>query len=214
MNVPQKFIDLLDKLILDGGSLLNSSQKGYVQDRDALLRWSNDLLLLHCVGRDLIKPWRHKIGHDGKVILIDNVKRPLAALESVKYAIDNGLLTSFRGLVLAEEFASLHEQGSHLLDQGYYLAAAVIFRAVLEEKLRELCEIYECMPDKERPGINDLNQALYKNEGIPYDKPMMKNVESLAAIGNAAAHHTDDFNKEDVDRLSRGVLEFLARYSG
>ena len=70
-----------------------------------------------------------------------------------------------------------------------------------------------CMPEKERPTISDLNQAIYKCESIAYDKSMMHNITALAAVGNDAAHNKDTLQKEDVERLKRGTLEFISRYS-
>lgn len=213
MTAPLKFVALLEKLIRDGRDLLQTSYQGTVRDGDGLRRWSNDLILLQCIGgADLLAPWRRRIMHNGYHTATEEVKRPLAALETVKYVVDNGLLTTYRGLVLAEEFTNLYQQGAHLLEQGYALAAAVIFRAVLEEKLRELCLANGCMPEKERPAINDLNQALYKCEVIQYDKAMMLNATALAAIGNNAAHNSTEFSEADVGRLRQGTLDFLSRY--
>lgn len=213
MTAPKKFVDLLDKLITDGHALLKSGYQGYVTDGDALRRWSNEIILLHTLGGRMIAPWRARIAHNGVLTPIQYVQGPLSALEAVKYAVDNGLLSSYRELVLAEEFTSLYEQGTHLLEQGYSLAAAVIFRGVLEERLRDLCATHGCMPEKERPTINDLNQALYKCETVPYDKAMMLHITALAAIGNNAAHNLAEVTRDDCERLMQGTLDFLSRYS-
>jgi len=138
---------------------------------------------------------------------------PVSALETVKYAIEEGLLVSYRELILAEEFSNLYEHAVHLQTQGYYLAAAVVFRAVLEEKLRELCLVNECIPERDNPTINDYNQSLYKCSRIQYDKTTMLHVTALAAIGNKAAHNTGEIEKSEVERLNNGTLEFLSKYS-
>lgn len=213
MNHPKKFVDLLDKLIHDGRSLLKSAYGGNIQDRNGLRRWSNELILLRNLGGAMLTPWASRLAHDGVVIVDRYVEGTLAALETVKFAIDEGLLESYHKLVMAEAFTDLYEQGQHLLEQGYFLAAGVIFRAVLEEKLRELCTAAGCIPEKGRPTINDLNQALYKSESVAYDKAMMLNVTALAAVGNDAAHNSESLREEDVERLMRGTLEFLSRFS-
>jgi len=100
-----------------------------------------------------------------------------------------------------------------LLGQGYYLAAGVVFRAVLEAQQKNVCLQNSCIPKKERPTINDLNQALYKHEPPIYGKSMMLNVTSLAAVGNDAAHNNPDLKQDDVARLMNGVLEFLSQHS-
>jgi hypothetical protein len=213
MSTPKKFVDLLNKLIVDGHSLVANAHQGYVADKDALRRWSNEMILLNTIGREMLKPWRSRIVHNGVHTQVNYVQDPLSAMEAVKYAIDNGLLNSYRELVLAEEFASLYEQGVHLLEQGYFLAAAVIFRAVLEERLRELCIAHSCMPQKDRPAINDLSQALYKCETVSYDKAMMLHITAITAIANNAAHNVGEVPKDECERLKRGTLDFLLRYS-
>ena len=213
MRQPQKIVDLVDKLIRDARDIIASSHGGYVEDRNTLRRWSNDLILLRSIGGAMLAPWASRLSHNGIVIVVSEVERPLAALETIKFAIEQGLLESYRSLVVAEACADLYAQGQHLFEQGYFLAAGVIFRAVLEEKLRELCLGAACMPEKDRPTISDFNQALYKCESVAYDKSMMLNMTSLASVGNDAAHNKESLKKEDVERLMRGTLDFVSRYS-
>ena len=210
--MPKKFTALLDKLIEDGRALLDTAFSGMIRDTEKLRRWSNDLILLNNIGGNVLKPWATRIHHNGVLIPERSVQGPVSAMESVKYAVENDLLVSYRDLILAEEFASLYEQACGLRSKDYILAAAVVFRAVIEEKLRELCLSHRCMPDKSRPGIDNLNQALYKCGEISYDKAMMLNVTALAAIGNKAAHNTGEVEKEEVERLQAGTLGLLAKY--
>lgn len=213
MTHPKKLVDLVEKLITDARHLLSSSYGGNIKEREKLRRWSNELILLRTIGGEMLSPWARRLAHDGVVIPDYYVEGPLAALETLKFAIDEGLLQSYRDLIMAEAFTDLFEQGQHLLSQGYFLAAGVIFRVVLEEKLRELTVAAKCMPEKDRPTINDFNQALYKCDSVPYDKAMMLNITALAAVGNDAAHNKDSLKNEDVERLARGTLEFISRYS-
>jgi hypothetical protein len=208
MTTSRTIVEFIEKLIRDGYAIYYQTHGGDIRDMESLLRWSNELILLQIIRGNMVSPWSQRLAHNGVDTRNQSVLGPLAALETIKHAIDNGLLTSYRDLIIAEEFAHLHEQGSHLLSQGYFLAAGVIFRAVLEEKLRELCRSNACMPDKQYPTINDLNQALYKCEAVSYDKGMMLNVTALAAVGNNAAHNAGDLKREDVERLMRGTLEF------
>lgn len=213
MNQPQKLVDLIDKLIQDAYRMLESTYGDSIQDRNSLRLWSNELILLRNIGGKMLAPWAPRLAHGGVLIPTVYMQDPLAALETVKYAIENGLLTSYRDLVMAEAFSDLFEQGQCLLNEGYFLAAGVIFRAVLEERLRELCVGANCMPGKDRPTLADLNQALYRCETVQYDKAMMLNVTALAAVGNDAAHNKESLKREDVERLMRGTLEFISRYA-
>jgi hypothetical protein len=213
MRQPQKIVDLVDKLIREARDIIASSYSGYIEDRNALRRWSNDLILLRSIGGAMLAPWARRLSHNGIVIVVSEVEGPLAALETIKFAIEEGLLESYRSLVVAEACADLYAQGQHLFEQGYFLAAGVIFRAVLEEKLRELCRGAACMPEKDRPTISDFNQALYKCESVAYDQSMMLNMTALASVGNDAAHNKESLKKEDVERLMQGTLHFVSRYS-
>ncbi len=125
----------------------------------------------------------------------------MASLRTIQFALDEGLLTRFEYLVIADVFGDLIEQADYLLDQNYFLAAGVIFRAVLEERLLRMCERNTCAPEKKKSTINSYNMALYAAQPRIYDKGIMQNVTSLATIGNNAAHNSDELKMEDVDRL-------------
>jgi hypothetical protein len=209
---------LLDKLIADGRAMVDLARHnsgGFaptIENRDALLRWANELILFKSRAGDLVTPWDNVLQHNGVNKMADNLARPLSALETIKFALQGGLLARHEDLVVAATFADLNAQGSHLLSQGYFLAAGVIFRAVLEEKLRRLCERQQCTPAKERPKMNDFNQALYKCKPPVYDKNTMLHVQVLASIGNDAAHNIPTLKAIDVERLRTGVEDFLARF--
>lgn len=218
MNYPKKINDLLEKLINDAKLLIRSGKEAdydtdFVHDKEGLRRWSNDLILFNSIAGDIVKPWKDRLKHNGTVIMISEVEKPLAALETIKYAIGNDLLMKFSELIYAEALSDLFEQGKNLLAQGYFLAAGVIFRAVLEERLRKLCTKNKCTPKKKHATINDLNIALYKCTPSVYNKSMMQNITSLASIGNDAAHNKPSLLEKDVERLENGVLDFLCRYS-
>ena len=209
----------LDKLIVEGHALLKTARASrggglaMIDDSEGVRRWSNHLLLFRSVVGDLARPWASRLSHNGVVLVRDGIEQPLSALEMMKYALEEGLLTKYEDIVYAETFTDLFQQGDHLLEQGYFLASGVIFRAVLEERLRRMCSVSGCMPSKTRPSIHDLNLALYGNDPPVYDKSMMFHVSSLAAIGNDAAHNKPELRREDVDRLRTGLLGFLGRFS-
>ena len=214
MNHPKKIMDQIDRLIARGQALLKTDPHGqYVKDREALRRWSNELILLRTTGGQMLAPWKGRLQHSGHVISYDDVRDPLAALETVKYAMENGLLVSYRDLIVAEAFADIYSQGRYLLDAGYYLAAGVLFRAVLEERLRALCTENSCLPVTSRPTINDLSQALYKCSDAQYDKATMLHVTAMAAVGSDAAHNAPTLTREAVAAFADQLLPFLNRYS-
>ena len=214
MNHPKKIADLIDRLIAHGQALLKTDPSGqHVKDRDGVKRWSNELILLRTIGGQVLTPWKGRLQHNGSVTDFDGVREPLAALETIKYAMENGLLVSYRDMIIAESFADIYSQGRYLLDSGYYLAAGVLFRAVLEERLRVLCAENNCSPVSPRPTINDLSQALYKCPDAHYDKATMLYVTAMAAVGNDAAHNVPTLTQDAVAALADQLLPFLARFS-
>ena len=58
--------------------------------------------------------------------------------------------------------------------------------------------------------LGDFNTALYKAGNYPVS--VMKLVESMAAVGNAAAHNKPESTAADVGRLLRDVRDFLGRH--
>lgn len=219
MSKTNQLSALLDKLIKDAENILKKGawSRGavlkMVEGGETLMRWSNELILFTSIAGNLVKPWRHNLQHDGRVLVADNLMKVLAALKTIKSAMDEGLLVRFEDLVFAEAFADLTEQAKYLLSQGYFLAAGVILRAVLEEKLRKLCLRHSCFPKKTNPTINDLNQALYTASPPVYDKTVMLHVTSLAGVGNDAAHNNPALKKEDVERFARDLPTFLANFA-
>lgn len=118
---------------------------------------------------------------------------------AIKHELENNHLQVFDEIVRGETLTDLLEQAEYLLEKGYYLAAGVIGRAVLEEHLKELCKLLNLETKKNKPTINDYNIALYKAEH--YIKTRMKEIDTLASIGNDAAHNKEDLTKEDVKKL-------------
>jgi hypothetical protein len=134
----------------------------------------------------------------------------LATLEAIQDNLRAGRLVRFADLAVAGVFADLHSQAEYLVDQGYYLAGGVLFRAVLEEKLRKMRRDSATAIEKARPTIADLNSALYKNS--VYDKVTLKHVEAMAAVGNDAAHAAPHLQADDVARFGRDLSGFLTRF--
>jgi Domain of unknown function (DUF4145) len=155
-------------------------------------------------------PWAIVLDAEPTRCNLSAVTAMIGALESISQNVLAGRLARFEDIVFAEAYSNLIEQAAYLLEKGYFLAAGVLFRAVLEEKLRRLCDVNKLEPEKDRPTINDYNQALYKAN--VYDKMMFKNVDAMSAIGNEAAHHKDGLQIADIERLNTNLVDFLQRY--
>ena len=99
---------------------------------------------------------------------------------------------------LAREVAALSKEN---------LTQAII--RALEERLRKMFDRNGCTPVKKRPTTSDYNTELYKVE--VFDKITMKQVDSMAAIGNDAAHNNPDLKKDQVERFKNDLLSFLQK---
>ncbi len=206
---------LVDRLIEDGKLVLNTAQASQATVRVDLMfftQWRTQCLhLLEFLGT-AGGPWQDSFPDSRHPFLAEEwqVMRGIGALRSIKEVASTDLLVGIEDLVFSEAFADLLEQADHLFERGYTLAAGVLARAVLEEHLRKWCDRAACAPKKKRPTIEHYKQALYAGQHI--NKLTMKNVDDIAAIGNAAAHRDPEPNKADVERLLRGVREFLERH--
>jgi hypothetical protein len=208
-----KLVVLLDELIDEGQKLLQTVNRHALVEETPCRLWANKLILFRSLAGDIVAPWKQVITRDTVALTENSVSIPLAGLQTIRYAINKDLLVRYEDLVFAEAFADLFEQGTYLREQGFFVAAGVLFRAILEERLRILCQRNGCVPMKDRPTINDYNQSLYKCTPPVFDKIMLHHVTSLAAIGNDAAHNKSTLSDADVQILERGLKDFLARFS-
>jgi hypothetical protein len=158
---------------------------------------------------ELGQPWNDELTKDHGRNAYPTLVRLIGLLEAIKNDIENDHLIRAESMIRAEALSDLLEQAEYLLEQGYYLAAGVLARAVIEQHLRKRCDELGCMPSKSRPTINDFNQALYASKHI--DKIAMKHIDSLAAVGNDSAHNNPSLKQEDVERLVREVPNILQK---
>ena len=153
------------------------------------------------------KPWQEMFSTEPERNTLTFAKMVLGTLEAINYELENNHLETITQLVKAETLGDLLDQAENLFESGYHLAAGVIGRAVLEEHLRITCDNLGCNPSKKRPTINDFNQALY---GIQhYSKIKMKQIDTLAAIGNDAAHNNPDLDSADVRKMLADLPEVI-----
>jgi hypothetical protein len=213
MRIHDEIKTFVDELITQGQTLLEtktervlgSVSRPPIVKMQPFHRWSTSARHLVEMLGPLGKPWAPLFDKTGPNLHSYAVAR-LGALESIRDNLEAGRLARVEELVNAETFANLLEQAEHLLAQKYDRAAAVLCRAVLEERLRLLCDARNVLPEKSKPTINDYTQSLYAADVI--DKMAMKHVEAMAAVGNAAAHG-DDLTAQDAKRLLRDVTDFL-----
>ncbi|MBC8386077.1 MAG: hypothetical protein H8E57_11225 [Candidatus Cloacimonetes bacterium] len=206
--------------IIEGETLLNTQwindSMGMLQimnpttyvNLEGFEKWkSNCNVLLNILG-DLSDPW-NEIFKTDNINTLTNTKSMIGGLKSIKDNLGKGYLIRIEDLIFAEAFSNLIEQSEYLYSQNYFLAAGVIGRAVLEEKLRNLCESQRVVFSKSRPTLSDYNIELYKAKF--YSKPELKKIDYLISIGNNAAHN-QPVTKDEIGRLIKEVKKILAKY--
>ena len=216
MNVTASIIAYLDKLIVEGEALLATkftiATSSFTHEDfvpvDPFQRWCGNCRVLQSKLGRALEPWKETILADVSNKAV-TVMALLGCVRSIKDAVEGGHLATYTDLVVAEAFSNLLDQADYLLSKGFWLAAGVLGRAILEEELRDLARKTDCFPDKERPTLNDLNTALYKAD--TYDKLEFKLIDSLAAIGNDCAHNKPGATEERVRHLLEQLIALLPR---
>lgn len=221
MKDREKIDRLVDKLIRDGEELCKNPWSDRQYELHGVVTYYVDLegfkkligsfrLLLSLLGH-FGKPWQDIYEESKKGNRVENAMSVVGSLKSIKESLDDGLLIGLEDIVYAEAFSNLVDQAEYLYEQGYFLASGVILRAVLEERLKKLCEQNECSPGKARATVADYNQNLYAAK--VYDKITFKHVDSMAAVGNAAAHNDAQLDRQEVGRFLRDLPQFLSRFT-
>lgn len=209
----ERFLRINEELIAEAQSVVGSQFSSRVLgtpirvDLQLLHKWWGKVRSFGYLLGPYAKPWQEVLTTDPERNTLAFVRRVLGTLEAIKHELENDRFETFSRLVRAETFSDLLDQAQHLFDNGYFLAAGVIGRAVLEEHLRVTCDALGCAPSKQRPTINDLNQALYA--GQHYSKTKMKQVDLLASIGNDAAHNKPNLDSADIKRLLLDLPEVI-----
>lgn len=133
------------------------------------------------------------------------LNRAKAVFSAAKEDYEGGYLNSVKNLVQAEVFDSELEQATELLEAGYATAAAVIAGAVLETKLRNLCDVNGIAHAK----LDKMNADLAK-AGV-HNALVQKNITALAATRNSAAHgKTGEFSKDDVKHMITEINRYVS----
>ena len=214
---PDKILLYVKALIEEGERLVNQQfragpnyfqhgQDSYVP-LEEFSHWSASCRHLVSMLGKTAEAWKSELCSEGPN-RVETAMSMLGCMRSISDAINRGLLNRVEDLLAAEMFDNLLEQALYLCSKNYYRAAGVLGRAVLEEHLRHLCERNSCIPAKERPTLNDFASELYRLEHL--DKLQLKNVESMAAIGNAAAHPSEkDISEEDAEHLLIDIRRFV-----
>jgi len=140
-------------------------------------------------------------------------------LQALKGDLERGFLDRLILRVQAEVTADYLGMAEGLLGDGPrgandHVPAAVLSGAILERSLREACgrqnpAIPTLKPNGEPKAMSALIEDL-KAAGV-FHEVLAKQLRAWAGIRNAAAHgHFDEFTRDQVELMVKGIGQFLA----
>ncbi len=142
-------------------------------------------------------------------------------LRGLKDDYENGFLGDLQEMIVANISADYMTQVEGLLNEGQsdqydHVPAAVLCGAVLEDALRRLCDrqtphVPTDKPNGRPKALNALIQDLQKANA--FNKLKAQQLLGWAQVRNSAAHGKfDEFSRDDVELMVKGVRNFLADY--
>lgn len=138
-------------------------------------------------------------------------------VEALKEDLQAGYLVSLQELIHADLFSDFLEMSTHLINEGYKDASAVIAGSALEAHLRQLCikNSIDIEFKNSKGGVNPkkadrLNSDLAKEE--VYSKLDQKSITSWLDLRNKAAHGKyDEYVHQQVSIMITGIRDFITR---
>ncbi len=214
MTVDEKVLQRINVLVEQGEEVKRTLSNEEV-DSELSAQWATSTIsfVSRIFGSDSIyvqhlnesrvvsQPWRY-----------DYFEKAFAILNAVKDDLENDALFKVKTLIEAEMFDDFLEQAEHLYSKKYHQPAAVVAGAVLEDGLRKLC-VRNGIELGDKPKLDWMNSQLSNTNNNVYNKLQAKNIVYLADIRNNAAHGKwEDFTKEDVDKMLKGVRVFMVEH--
>lgn len=185
MKIDEKILVRLDELIANGEKVLQTRRKpapgvlmGDFVDSEVSTQWGVNCLSI--LGRVFGENSAHYKIFDALFkggLNFNSSQRCFGILKAAKDDFENGYLFDTRALIEAEVFDDFLEQVEHLLNQGYFIASAVIAGSVLEDGLRKLCA-KNGIALSAKPKLDTMNADLAK-AGV-YNLLKQKQITALA----------------------------------
>ena len=126
--------------------------------------------------------------------------------------IQNDYLRSFEEILHGDLFGDFLEMSTHLADQGYKDAAAVLAGSTLEVHLKKLCDKHgiTTISGQHTKKADTLNAELVKVGA--YTKLNQKSVTAWLGLRNNAAHgNYSEYTVDQVKLLVASIREFITR---
>jgi HEPN domain-containing protein len=218
MNIEQKILDRLTALIEMGERVLATQHSPGEMiigddrvDTQLAHQWATSAqnLLLRVFGRDS-EHYRHFEAQTKAHLTYSPVYHAQGILKAAKDDYEHGHLFELRRLIEAEVFDDFLEQAEHLLESGYYQAAAVLTGGVLEDSLRKIC-LAKGIALATKPKLDAMNSDLAK-AGV-FSVLVQKRITALADLRNKAAHAKwNEFTRDDVREMVEATRRLMEQH--
>jgi hypothetical protein len=212
----QFFIEQLDKIISAYEQMKAQSQHNDLSDlsksdRQSLV--SRSIASIHRIS-GVNSTYSHEIERILKQLpaIHKHTSSIIGIVKALKEDINFGYTQSLVEIVHSEIFSDFLEMSTHLNQNGYKDAAAVLSGSTLESHLKELASKNGIpIENNGKPiKVNKINADLSK-ENV-YGLLDQKNVTAWLDLRNKAAHgNYGDYTKEQVELLISGIQNFITR---
>lgn len=131
-------------------------------------------------------------------------------LMSALNEIESGFLYKIEHLISGDFFLSVNDQADELLKKRHKDPAAVLFRVIIENTLKDICG-KEGIAYSSKEKASSLNIKL-RQAGV-YAMPMERKIQANLDIGNFAAHgEFTKFTEKDVEGMSDIIKNHLKSF--
>jgi hypothetical protein len=211
MKVSEELQAMADELVAESTDLLrNAERKPYGElDWVALTAFRAKVQILLGMLGELAPPLCEAFD----LSLLPQIRFTWLAAGAVRVLADclrEGRLATLAERAADEVLCDLLEQAEVLIRGKSMLPAAVILRAILEERLRKMVEI-RALTVPAWPTIEHFKQALYQAHCI--NENDVQQINAMAGISNAAVQNLPEFKPEDVPTLYQMTFDFLEKFS-
>ena len=205
----EKIIERMETLIAKGQKVLLTKDNSYVSN-NIFQEWrvGSMSFLEQVFSKDGVIPeeFKSSCSHCSYY----DAESGLSILKAAKEEIESGYLKGLETLVSADIFSDFLEMSEHLLEQGYKEPAASLVGAVLEDGLRKIT-VNNNITLKSKEDISSLNQKLA--DAKIYTRLTQNKIQVWNHVRNNSDHGKfDEFKKDDVKEMLKGVQDFLEEY--
>ena len=211
MNI-ENIRDRLARLSESGKELISSRYTSEVSNQEfvdatAFREWRVGCVafLREALGPD--SPYAKEFEFNCDSPYLSAVARGQAVLRAAREYIDFGPVARVEELVAAEIFTDLLGMANRMLREGRVTAAAIVGAAVLEDVMRRCARHRQIAIRENVDTLAELNAKLVA--GGAYPSAMRDKISGWSGLRTAAEEGLGDDARSEVERMLRGVRDFV-----